>query len=204
MVRCSSKRQRFGDTDTRQTENAKLECARRGWPWKPELIVRDLGVSAYHAMNFKPSSELGRFIEAAEKQLLLPNPVLICENPDRFSRAQIDNADGTLWRLVRYGVDVLFMSGSLYLTRGDENDAATRTRIIWEFDRSRKESQRKAFFAGATMTRKLREASEGRKVDFGTHLPVWIDFNKGPIPSYTFNEREDTLRLMVKLASPAS
>lgn len=200
MVRCSSKRQRLGDTDTRQTENAKLECARRGWPWKPELIVRDLGVSAYHAMNFKPSSELGRFIEAAEKQLLLPNPVLICENPDRFSRAQIDNADGTLWRLVRYGVDVLFMSGSLYLTRGDENDAATRTRIIWEFDRSRKESQRKAFFAGATMTRKLREASEGRKVDFGTHLPVWIDFNKGPIPSYTFNEREDTLRLMVKLA----
>ncbi len=185
MVRCSSKRQRFGDTDTRQTENAKLECARRGWPWKPELIVRDLGVSAYHAMNFKPSSELGRFIEAAEKQLLLPNPVLICENPDRFSRAQIDNADGTLWRLVRYGVDVLFMSGSLYLTRGDENDAATRTRIIWEFDRSRKESQRKAFFAGATMTRKLREASEGRKVDFGTHLPVWIDFNKGPIPSYS-------------------
>ena len=87
MVRCSSKRQRLGDTDTRQTENAKLECARRGWPWKPELILRDLGVSAYHAMNFKPSSELGRFIEAAEKQLLLPNPVLICENPDRFSRA---------------------------------------------------------------------------------------------------------------------
>src|SRR5208282_4159371 len=99
MVRCSSKRQRLGDTDTRQTENAKLECARRGWAW---------------------------------------NPVLICENPDRFSRAQIDNADGTLWRLVRCGVDVLFMSGSLYLTRGDENDAATRTRIIWEFDRSRK------------------------------------------------------------------
>jgi hypothetical protein len=151
-------------------------------------------------MNFKPSSELGRFIEAAEKQLLLPNPVLVCENPDRFSRAQIDSADGTLWRLVRCGVDVLFMSGSLYLTRGEENDAATRTRIIWEFDRSRKESQRKAFFAGATMTRKLREASEGRKVDFGTHLPVWIDFNKSPIPSYTFNEREDTVRLMVKLA----
>jgi hypothetical protein len=151
-------------------------------------------------MNFKPSSELGRFIEAAEKQLLLPNPVLICENPDRFSRAQIDNADGTLWRLVRYGVDVLFMSGGLYLTRGDENDAATRTRIIWEFDRSRKESQRKAFFADATLTRKLREASEGRKVDFGTHLPGWIDFNKSPIPLYTFNEREDTVRLMVKLA----
>ena len=39
------------------------------------------------------------------------------------------------------------MSGSLYLTRGDENDAATPTRIIWEFDGSRKESQRKAFFA---------------------------------------------------------
>ena len=54
------------------------------------------------------------------------------------------------------------------------------------------------------MTRKLREASEGRKVDFGARLPVWIDFNKGPYSLIPFNEREDTLRLMVKLAMAGS
>ena len=98
LVRFSSGPQALGSSEHRQIENYKAECKRRGWKFDESLCITDLGVSAFRGKNFQPKAALGKFLEAARKGLLLPNPVLIIENPDRFSRAELDSADSTLWR----------------------------------------------------------------------------------------------------------
>lgn len=159
LVRFSYGTQALGSSQHRQLELCKAECERRGWTFDEALCISDLGVSAFRGKNFTVKAALGRFLEAAKKGLLLPNPVLIIENPDRFSRAELDSADSTLWSLVKSGVNVLFLSNGLFLTRGDENDVVKRAILLFDFYRAHQESKRKSDLAKGAFQK---EADVGR------------------------------------------
>lgn len=177
LIRFSTDKQVWGDSLKRQTERCRTECLHRGWQFDEKLCLTDLGVSAFRGNNFQRKFALGKFIEAAEQGKLLPNPVLIIENLDRFSRDILDNADSELWRLVKRGVDVLILSNGLHLTKGDENRVEKRAIIMFEFDRAHKESERKSDIISAAFNSKYLNAENGLAVSMGNWMPRWVDFN---------------------------
>src|ERR1041384_4710726 len=176
LVRFSTEKQYYGDSLKRQRERCQTECQHRGWTFDEKLCISDLGVSAFRGNNFQRKYALGKFIEAAQQGRLLPNPVLIIENLDRFSRDVLDSADSELWKLIKTGVDALILSNGLHLTKGDENDVAKRAIVMFEFDRSHKESQRKSDMVSAAFNTKYANAAKGIKVSMGNWTPQWVDF----------------------------
>ena len=103
LTRFSTGEQKNGSSLWRQTERGKADVLRRGWKYDEKLCVTDLGVSAFRKKNFQPKAALGKFIEASKNGMLLPYPVLVIEEPSRFSRAAMDEADAELWALVKRG-----------------------------------------------------------------------------------------------------
>ena len=157
---------------------------------------------AFRGKNFTVKAALGRSLDAAKKGLLLPNPTLIVENPDRFSRAELDCADSTLWTLVKCGVNVLFLSNGLFLTQGDENDVAKRAILMFEFHRANQESKRKSELAKGSFRKKLMLAEQGHAVDLGVHMPSWVHFvgNPGQPGEFEFNDLAKLIRRIVLMA----
>lgn len=202
LVRFSYGTQALGSSEHRQLEQCKAECARRRWTFDESLCISDLGVSAFRGKNFTVKAALGRFLDAAKKGLLLPNPTLLVENPDRFSRAELDCADSTLWTLVKCGVNVLFLSNGLFLTKGDENDVAKRAILMFEFHRANQESKRKSELAKGSFRKKLMLAEQGHAVDLGVHMPSWVDFVGDPRQpgAFKLNDRANLIRRIVLMA----
>lgn len=202
LVRFSYGTQALGSSEHRQLEQCKAECARRGWKFDESLCISDLGVSAFRGKNFTVKAALGRFLDAAKKGLLLPNPTLLVENPDRFSRAELDCADSTLWTLVKCGVNVLFLSNGLFLTKGDENEVTKRAILMFEFHRANQESKRKSELAKGSFRKKLMLAEQGHAVDLGVHMPSWVDFVGDPRQpgAFRFNDLAKVIRRVVEMS----
>lgn len=201
LVRFSYGTQALGSSEHRQLEQCKSECARRGWKFDESLCISDLGVSAFRGKNFTVKAALGRFLDAAKKGLLLPSPTLVVENPDRFSRAELDCADSTLWTLVKCGVNVLFLSNGLFLTKGDENEVTKRAILMFEFHRANQESKRKSELAKGSFRKKLSQAEQGHAVDLGVHMPSWVDFvgdSRQP-GAFKFNDLAKVIRRVVDM-----
>ncbi|HWQ93100.1 MAG TPA: recombinase family protein [Clostridia bacterium] len=200
LARFSSTPQGEGTSLERQIERCKAECQRRGWTFNEKLCITDLGVSAFHKDNFNEDAALGQFIKASKLGLLLPNAVLIVENPDRFSRAKLDDADSELWGLVKRGVDVLFLSNMMLLTQGDENDMFKRAILLFEFSRAHETSKRISDLVSAAIARKLAHALTGKAVNFGRIMPKWVSYvgdrHNGV---FKLNDRSVDIRRVVEL-----
>ena len=201
LIRFSTDAQQWGTSLSRQLTRAKEECQRRGWKFDEKLTLRDLGVSAFRGNNFDRKFALGKFLEASKKSLLLPNPVLLLENLDRFSRDVVDNADMELWSLVKRGVDVLILSNGLHLTKGDENDVSKRAIVLFEFDRSHKESARKSDLVNSAFQDKYNLAAKGEKVALGNWIPKWVSFSgpKKGVGSFGLNGKAKVIKEIVDL-----
>ena len=133
--------------------------------------------------------------------MLLPNPTLLIENLDRFSRDTLDNADTEFWGLIKRGVDVLVLSmGGEPFTKGDENDSIKRALVMFEFDRAHRESERKSDLITSVMASKVNDASNGLKVCLGNWVPKWVTF-KGEFKQpgvYAPNKKWETADWIVK------
>jgi DNA invertase Pin-like site-specific DNA recombinase len=200
LIRFSTDRQEWGDSLRRQISRCQDECRRRGWKFDQKLCITDLGVSAFGGNNFDRRYALGKFIEASKKGLLLPNPVLLIENLDRFSRDTLDNADTEFWGLIKRGVDVLVLSmGGEPLTRGDENKVEKRAIVMFEFDRAHRESERKSDLITSVMAQKIADASNGLHVAIGNWAPKWVSFkgSKGQPGEYVPNKKWATVEWIV-------
>lgn len=201
LIRFSTGRQELGSSLERQAERCRSECERRGWDYDEKLCITQLGVSAFNGKNFEGGTALARFFEAARAGLLPPNPVLVIENPDRFSRAKLSQAEAKLWELVEdCNVEVLFLSlGGDPLTRGDRDKFAKRAIPMLEFERAHNESQRKSDLISAAVRSRVKAALEGKKIRFGRWQPAWIDFI-GPVKEpgvFRENKRADVIREIV-------
>lgn len=202
FIRFSTGEQKLGSSLWRQTEVVRAEILRRHWTFNNNLTISLLGVSAYKGNSFDAKTALGKFLLAAQQNMLLPFAVLVCENPDRFSRAKMDVADATLWGLVKSGVDVLFVNSGLLLTRGDEDDPFKRGMLMMDFKRAFSESERKGKFTSAAICKKLKLAQSGEAVNFGRFRPSWVDFvppTETDKSRFVLNEKAGLIRRCVDL-----
>lgn len=159
---------------TRQDERGLAICKEKGWHLEPDTLS-DVG-SAYTGSNIL-KGDLGRFIQAAKDGRLKPNPVLILEQWDRFSRQDLDSSFEEARGLLKLGVEIHigFSGGKTFSAKG-LNDIATRVGMevsmqqAWEYSHNLSKRVHDAF------QRKYRLASEGRPVQLGYWQPSWIDF----------------------------
>lgn len=199
LVRCSDDRQALKTSIRRQMERHKEAAMLRGWAFDESRIVKDIGVSAFDESNLRPDAQFGQFCLLNERNMLLPNRVLIVENPDRFSRAVVYTAESVLYKLIRNGCAVLFLSNGLLFTKGDESDPIKTTILKFEFDRAHRESLRKSALILAAFKLKLDDAKSGKVVDLGPWCPSWLTFVDGPKPHYTFTKQKAVVEEVIQL-----
>jgi DNA invertase Pin-like site-specific DNA recombinase len=89
----------------RQWQYAVERAEREGWFLDESLTFVDAGVSGYHKENLGPTGDLFRFLRLMSEGRILPGEVLIIENIDRLTRAEVRTAyrlwceilDGGVW-----------------------------------------------------------------------------------------------------------
>jgi hypothetical protein len=182
LGRFSGKGQRKGSSETRQLARIVAVCSRYKWPSPTFIMLR--GVSGWlkgkngipHNLDPKKSA-LGRFLAEAEAGKVPAGTLLIVDNPDRFSRTNLDAADHALMTLLRNGVSVLFLSMQMLLKAGDQDNVEKRKEVMNELSRANREGNTKSKYVRDGITDQIRKARAGQRVNFGGKIPRWIKWD---------------------------
>src|ERR1035438_7264862 len=127
--RVSSDRQLAGTGMARQSEGKPEQiCREHGWILAPQTFA-DFGVSAFKGKN-RLKGDLATFVELSNEKKLLPNPVLILEQWDRFSRQDIDESEAAVMDLLRSGVAIHIAFANETFTKSSVKDIGARMKIM--------------------------------------------------------------------------
>lgn len=174
-IRLSSKKQLKGTGEHRQATRAEDICKEKGWKLSPKTF-QDLGVSAFTGKNLLTGA-LSEFIRLADAGSLAPNPVLIIEAWDRFSRQDIDVADNAALALLKAGVAIHIAFGNRTFTRASAKAIGARIEILVAmkaaFDYSANLSRR----VRSAKARKVAKIAEGGTANVREMAPRWLDWD---------------------------
>ena len=141
-IRFSTKRQLKGNSLKRQTERAQELCAKHGWTLDP-VSYKDLGLSGYHGANAQVG-DLSLFLEAIQMGKIKSGSVLIVENLDRLTRADIVPAMEIFLGIIRAGVGIAtFDPERIYNLQDINKEPMTLFEPILIMVRGNEESSRK-------------------------------------------------------------
>ncbi|HEY2328878.1 MAG TPA: recombinase family protein [Verrucomicrobiae bacterium] len=104
-LRFSSRKQSTNDSYRRQIEAAEKFCKENNLVLSERL--EDLGISAWKGKNLSDESALGGFLKLVEAGKVPKFTVLICENLDRLSRANILDALSLFTSILKSGVEIV-------------------------------------------------------------------------------------------------
>ncbi len=169
-VRFSSTEQAKGDSLRRQLEQTSAYCAEKGLALDMSVSLRDLGLSAFKGDNVSRGN-LGRFLELVEKGKVEKGSVLIIENLDRLSRAQIGDAVHLFMSILRSGVDIVTLTDRRRFNRESLNNPIELMLSIMTFYRSHDESAQKSYRASKTWEQKRRQIAVKALT---ARCPAWL------------------------------
>ena len=159
---------------TRQDEKGLALCKANGWNLVDDSLSH-VG-SAYKGGNIL-KGDLAKFINAAKEKQLKPNPLLVIEQWDRFSRQDLDTAFDEARNLLKCGVAIhIAFGGGKTFTKDDLNDMASRMAMqismqqAWRYSHNLSERVNRAFGT------KYQQAADGKAIQLGYWQPTWIDF----------------------------
>jgi hypothetical protein len=182
LGRFSSKQQKKGSTEFRQVARILAVCARYHWPTPTWIMLG--GVSAWRKgkngipHNLDPKrSELGQFIAKADAGQLPAGTLLVVDNPDRFSRTNLDAADHALMTILRHGVSVLFLSMQMLLKAGDQDNVQKRGDVMAELARANRQGNTKSKYVRDGQAVQIQKAKAGQRVNFGGKVPRWVKWD---------------------------
>ena len=190
-IRLSSKKQLKGTGEHRQTARTQAICDQMGWQLSPQTF-QDLGVSAFTGEN-RLTGALAEFIRLAKAGKLAPNPVLILEAWDRFSRQDLDESEKAVLELLRSGVAIHIGFGNRTFTRASTRDLAARVEILvamkGAFDYSANLSRR----VKSAKSRKISRIADGGTANVREMAPRWLNWNNN-LNRFETNEKADLVR----------
>ncbi|SMF52375.1 recombinase family protein [Pseudogulbenkiania subflava] len=169
--RFSSGRQASGHSLERQSEAARRWCAERGFTLDNELVLADLGVSAYTGDNATRGA-LSAFLTAAEAGRVPKGSILLLESLDRLTRTAIPEAVGLLTSIVRAGIRVVSMIDGQEWNNENINDTTNFLVSVLLFARAHEESATKAKRVSAAFQKKR---TAGLAVVSTKHGPGWAN-----------------------------
>ena len=202
--RVSAARQLKGTGMSRQQPGEKGEgkpeqiCREHGWILSPQTFA-DLGVSAFKGKN-RLKGDLATFVELANEKKLLPNPVLILEQWDRFSRQELDESFDAVRDLLRSGVAIHISFGNHTFTKACLNSLASRIGIelalqaAWEYSANLSRRVKAAYDK-----KKESSALSGKAYRF--KAPGWLKWNKQTEAYDTIPEKVMSIKRLFELAN---
>ena len=172
-IRFSSKKQKTGDSLSRQMELSRSFAVERGLRLDETLCLHDLGVSAF-ANNHLNKGALGVFVRAVDEGIVPRGSYFLVESLDRFSRAQVPDALSLFLHLINKGVTIVTLVDKREFSK--ESIAENYTQLIISIAlmaRAHDESLTKSKRIAAVWRNKLKEAIETGKALSRT-CPFWL------------------------------
>lgn len=194
-VRLSSKKQLIGAGVDRQTQRATQICREKGWTLSKKTF-QDLGVSAFTGKNLL-KGDLAMFIQLADERKLEPNPVLIVEALDRFSRQDIAESEPAFLDLLRAGVAVHIAFTGRTFTRASANDLSARFEILAGLKAAYEFSSNLSRRVKNAKARKVAAIAAGKSVNISEMGPSWVDWNDAT-QKHELNERAELVRTIFR------
>lgn len=193
--RFSAEVQRGNSSEDRQLE-LQLEWLERN---KDKAIkaedgnMFDDGFSASKGEHIK-SGALGRFFEAIDAGFVERGSYLLVENFSRLTRYNITPSEDLVRKLWDADITIVTVSDGMEYTPAHTNDPATRTKLLFEFDRAYREIE--------WHKKKIAYSYQKRFKDFVEHgtipklrRPFWLD-KQGKLNKYS-----DSVKRMFELYS---
>lgn len=200
-VRFSDPKQATGDSVRRQTAYAEQWAKDHGMTLDDTLTLRDEGLSAYHQKHVTQGA-LGAFLAAIDDGRVPSGSVLIVEGLDRLSRADPEEAQEQLKRIVNSGVQVVTASDGKVYSR--ESKKANPMDLIYSLIlmiRANEESETKSKRVKAAVRRQceawIAGKQNGRIVN--GRDPGWVRWNKETNSFEHIPERAEAMRKAISL-----
>jgi DNA invertase Pin-like site-specific DNA recombinase len=172
--RISTGIQARGDGLRRQDEFAERICAEEGWCLDDALTYADRGRSGYHRHNLRPTADLARFLKDVEHGRIGSGSVLIVENLDRLSRADIDEAYDLFRKILKAGIWIATKEPRRVYRREDSGNMLAILEPLFIFARGNDESRVKAMRANDAWDKaRSRARAAGRPIMAAP--PCWIE-----------------------------
>ncbi|MDT7116111.1 recombinase family protein [Citrobacter braakii] len=170
-IRWSSDRQDKGTTKDRQS--ARTYAEEKGL----EMVeIIEPGVSAFRGKN--RSGKLGDFIDAVKSNAIPSDSWLYCENLDRLSRDQVDEALSLFLEMIRLGLTIVTgMDKKVYNKASIRQNPTDLMLSILLFIRGNEESETKSKRTIGNVVALVERHNQGLPVNIksvGRH-PFWID-----------------------------
>ena len=173
-VRLSSKKQLTGSGIERQTAKPEQICFQNGWTLNKQTFS-DLGVSAFKGKN-RLKGDLGAFISLFQDGKLLPQPVLIIEAFDRFSREDIDESEPQLINLLKSGVCLHISFVNKTFTKESIKSLGDRIEILLALKSAHEYSANLSRRVREAKQRKFERIAKGETANVNELAPSWLDW----------------------------
>lgn len=201
-VRFSTSAQALGASQKRQTEAAERYVAARekeGWVLDRTLKMADLGVSAYTEKNITEGA-LGDFIQKVKDKEVAPGSVLLVENLDRLSRAEVMTAMEKFLGILRQGIRIVtLIDGQEYSSETLADNPYRLILSLVSMIRAHEESATKGARVADAWKRKRDLAIQTGK-PLTKQCPYWLTIETDPSTKVSrYVLREDRVKLVEEI-----
>lgn len=170
-LRYSSRKQSTNDSYRRQLEATEEFCKENNLVLSERL--EDLGISAWKGKNLSDESALGGFLKLVESGKVPKSTVLICENLDRLSRANILDALALFTSILKSGIEIVTSMDGKWYSKKSISESPTDLMIsIIYLTRGNNESEVKSERVGKSWLRRHNQIKNGEFAKF--HCPSWL------------------------------
>jgi DNA invertase Pin-like site-specific DNA recombinase len=198
-IRFSTPDQIKGDSLRRQTEASHRYAAENNLTLDETLNIRDLGVSAFHGMNYERGA-LGQFIVAIDNGRVAPDSYLLVESLDRLSRLPVPDALAIFQAIISRGITIVTMTDfAVYSTDRLKNDWTPLLIALVSMSRAHEESAVKSRRIKAAWDAKKERVKTNKEVMSG-RCPWWLRPSADNSKYEINEEKADVVRLMFQLA----
>lgn len=167
-IRFSSAKQAQGDSLRRQTELASRYAQRNSLELDESLTYRDLGVSAFDRSNVETGA-LAAFLAAVNSGKVPPGSILLVEQLDRLTRADVYTAFSLLSTILDAGITLVTLEPE-HIYRSGTADLGSLMMALVSLHRGHEESKVKSDRVGSAWL----EKRERREAVLTKECPRWL------------------------------
>ena len=191
-IRWSHPSQTEGDSLRRQLDDTIQYCKENKLKLDGSLKLIDAGRSGFFKTNIH-KGRLGEFLRMVKDGRIAKGSVLIIENLDRLTRAQVGDALEILRSILRYGVDVVTLTDEHRYTKASLNDPMELMLSIMTFYRSHDESVQKIRRVRRAWARK-RTILNQKKLT--ARAPYWLTYDE---KTDEFRQRPEAVKIIKRI-----
>jgi hypothetical protein len=191
-IRWSHPSQTEGDSLRRQLEGTLDYCKENKLKLNDSLKLVDPGRSGFFKTNIH-KGRLGVFLKMVKDGYIAKGSVLIIENLDRLTRAQVGDALEILRSILRYGVDVVTLTDKHRYTKASLNDPMELMLSIMTFYRSHDESVQKASRVRKAWAKKRAALNQSKLT---ARAPYWLEYDP---KTGEFKQRPEAVKIIKRI-----